>query len=69
MFKALFLLLALQANPNVVWKSEIKNADGVNSIVLTGELRSGIDHVSGTVDITPCEGTACYTPEYYEFDH
>lgn len=69
MFKALLLLLALQANPNVVWKSEIKNTDGVNSIVLTGELRRGIDHVSGTVDITPCEGTACYTPEYYEFDH
>lgn len=68
-FKALILLVALQANPNVVWKSEIKNTDGVNSIVLTGELRSGVDHVSGTVDVTACQGTSCYSPEYYEFDH
>lgn len=69
MLQALLMLIVLQASPNVVWKSEIRNADGVNSIVLTGELRDGIDHVSGEVDITACQGTNCYSPEYFEFDH
>jgi len=68
MFKVLFLLLALQAAPTINWKSELKQSDSGNSIVLTGELAPGVNHVSGIVDFTTCIGTNCNAPEDWEFE-
>lgn len=65
----LIALLALQANPNINWKSELKQSDKGNQIVLTGDIRPGVDHVYGTVDVSSCEGVNCFSPEEFEFDH
>ena len=69
MLKCILLFLVLQANPFVNWKSEIKQTDEGNQIVLTGKIQEGVDHIEGTVDIIPCKGTNCYSPEYFEFEH
>lgn len=69
MLKCILLFLVLQVNPFVNWKSEIKQTDEGNQIVLTGDIQEGVDHVEGTVDIIPCKGTNCYSPEYFEFEH
>ena len=70
MFRVLFLLvLALQASPQIHWKSEVRQApDGTNQIVLTGDLDEGIDHVTGTVSYMPCLGEACYLPVDWDFE-
>lgn len=68
MLRILFIFLALQAGPTVSWKSEVKQTSEGNQIVLTGDIRSGIDHVSGTVDYMTCTGDACNMPEEFEFD-
>lgn len=65
----LIALLVLQANPNISWKSELKQSDKGNQIVLTGDIRSGVDHVYGTVEVSSCEGVNCFSPEEFEFDH
>lgn len=65
----LIALLALQANPNISWKSELKQTENGNQIVLTGDIRPGVDHVYGTVDVSSCEGVNCFSPEEFEFDH
>ena len=70
MFSVLLALLALHLSPNVTWKSELKQTDsGGSQIVLTGDIRPGIDHIYGTVDISSCQGNDCYSPEEFEFDH
>lgn len=68
MFKALLILLALQAGQTVSWKSEIAQTPDGNRIVLTGDIQEGIDHVSGTVDYMTCTGDACNMPEEFDFD-
>ncbi|MBQ6243696.1 MAG: thioredoxin family protein [Bacteroidales bacterium] len=70
MFRVLFLLvLALQASPQIRWKSEVRQAaDGTNQIVLTGDLDEGIDHVTGTVSYMSCLGEACYLPVDWDFE-
>ena len=68
MFKALLILLALQAGQTVSWKSEIAQTPDGNRIVLTGDIQEGIDHISGTVDYMTCTGDACNMPEEFEFD-
>lgn len=68
MFKILMLFLALQAGPTVTWKSELKQTEEGNKIILTGELDAGIDHVSGIVDFSSCRGNNCYSPEDWDFD-
>lgn len=68
MLRILFIFLALQAGPTVSWKSEVKQTSEGNQIVLTGDIRSGIDHVSGTVDYMTCTGDACNMPEEFDFD-
>ena len=37
-------------------------------MVLTGEPRPGIDHITGTIDFMSCEGTECFMPEEWAFD-
>ena len=37
-------------------------------IIITGIPAPGVDHVSGTIDCMPCEGTQCYMPESFDFD-
>ncbi len=69
MLSLLLPLLILQATPNVSWKSELKQTDSGSRIVLTGDIRQGIDHVFGTVSISSCQGTNCYSPEDFDFDH
>lgn len=69
MLSILLSLLVLQANPNVNWKSELKQTDGGSQIVLTGDIRQGVDHVFGTVSVSSCQGTNCYSPEDFDFDH
>jgi thiol:disulfide interchange protein len=69
MLSILLSLLVLQANPNVSWKSELKQTDGGSQIVLTGDIRQGVDHVFGTVSVSSCQGTNCYSPEDFDFDH
>ncbi len=59
----------LQVTPNVTWKSEVEESDSGKRIVLTGEIRKGVDHVYGTVDISSCQGNDCFSPEEFEFDH
>lgn len=68
MLKLLLIFLTLQAGQTVNWKSELRQTPEGNSIVLTGDVGRGIDHVSGTVDYMTCEGDACNMPEEYEFD-
>lgn len=68
MFKALLILLALQAGQTVSWKSEIAQTPDGNRIVLTGDIQEGIDHISGTVDYMTCTGDACNMPEEFDFD-
>lgn len=69
MIKYLLIALALQVNPFINWKSEVKTSEEGNQIVLTGDIKEGVDHIEGTVDIIPCMGTNCYSPEYFEFEH
>ena len=69
MIKYLLIALMLQANPFVNWKSEVKTTAEGNQIVLTGDIKEGVDHIEGTVDVIPCMGTNCYSPEYFEFEH
>ncbi len=59
----------LQVTPNVTWKSEVEESASGKRIVLTGEIRKGVDHVYGTVDISSCQGNDCFSPEEFEFDH
>lgn len=71
MFQHLFLslVLLLQLVPEIHWKSEVRqSSDGVNQLVLTGELDGGIDHVTGTVSYMPCKGEACYSPIDWDFE-
>lgn len=70
MIKILFLAILLQFNSsNVKWKSEIRQTEKGNQIVLTGDIAKGVDHVSGTVESICCKGEQCFSPEYFEFDH
>lgn len=66
----LFLVVALQAGgtATIDWKSELRQTDSGNQIVLTGDLKPGVDHVTGMVDFTTCIGTACNPPEDWSFD-
>ena len=68
MLRIFLLVLALQATPQIHWKSEVKTSSGGSQIVLTGELDEGIDHVTGTVTYMPCEGEACYMPVDWDFE-
>ena len=69
MFRILLLVLALQASPQIHWKSEVRQTpDGINQLVLTGDLDEGIDHVTGTVTYMPCLGEACYLPVDWDFE-
>ena len=69
MFRILLLVLALQASPQIHWKSEVKQTpEGTNQLVLTGDLDEGIDHVTGTVTYMPCLGEACYLPVDWDFE-
>lgn len=65
----LISLSLLQVTPNVTWKSEVKESPSGSQIVLTGDIRKGVDHVYGTVDISSCQGNDCFSPEEFEFDH
>ena len=69
MLSLLLSLLVLQASPNVSWHSELKQTENGSQIVLTGDIRQGIDHVYGTVNVSSCQGTSCYAPEDFDFDH
>ncbi len=69
MLGLLISLSLLQVSPNVTWKSEVKESPSGSQIVLTGDIRKGVDHVYGTVDISSCQGNDCFTPEEFEFDH
>ena len=69
MLSLLISLFLLQVTPNVTWKSEVKESPSGSQIVLTGDIRKGIDHVYGTVDISSCQGNDCFSPEEFEFDH
>lgn len=66
--KILLLALALQVGATINWNSEVRQTPEGNQIILTGDVASGIDHVSGTVDYMTCEGDACNLPEDFEFD-
>ena len=69
MLRIFLLVLALQATPQIHWKSEVRTSpEGGNQIVLTGDLDEGIDHVTGTVTYMPCEGEACYMPVDWDFE-
>ncbi|MCR4824282.1 MAG: thioredoxin family protein [Bacteroidales bacterium] len=68
MFRILLLVLALQASPQIHWKSEVKEGPEGNQLILTGDLDPGIDHVTGTVTYMPCEGEACYMPVDWDFE-
>ena len=69
MLRIFLLVLALQASPQIHWKSEVRTSpEGGNQIVLTGDLDEGIDHVTGTVTYMPCEGEACYMPADWDFE-
>lgn len=69
MIGLLISLSLLQVTPNVTWKSEVKESPAGSQIVLTGDIRKGVDHVYGTVDISSCQGNDCFSPEEFEFDH
>lgn len=69
MLGLLISLSLLQVTPNVTWKSEVKESSTGSQIVLTGDIRKGVDHVYGTVDISSCQGNDCFSPEEFEFDH
>lgn len=69
MLGLLISLSLLQVTPNVTWKSEVKESPSGSQIVLTGDIRKGVDHVYGTVDISSCQGNDCFSPEEFEFDH
>ena len=69
MIGLLISLSLLQVTPNVTWKSEVKESPSGSQIVLTGDIRKGVDHVYGTVDISSCQGNDCFSPEEFEFDH
>lgn len=69
MIGLLISLFLLQVTPNVTWKSEVKESPSGSQIVLTGDIRKGVDHVYGTVDISSCQGNDCFSPEEFEFDH
>ena len=64
----LLITLLLQLTPQIHWKSEVKQSEQGNQIVLTGELDEGIDHVTGTVTYMPCAGEACYMPVDWDFE-
>lgn len=69
MFKLLLIYCALQFGPNVIWKGEVRTTeDGKSQVVLTGDVRQGIDHVFGTVTSSACKGTNCYSPEDFDYD-
>lgn len=69
MIKYLLIALALQVNPFVNWKSEVKTTDEGNQIILTGDIQEGVDHIEGSVEVIPCVGKNCYSPEYFEYDY
>lgn len=69
MFSLLISLAILQLTPNVSWKSEVRQSPEGSQIVLTGDIRPGVDHVYGSVDISSCQGNDCFSPEEFEFDH
>ena len=64
----LLITLLLQLTPQIHWKSEVKQSEQGNQIVLTGDLDEGIDHVTGTVTYMPCAGEACYMPVDWDFE-
>jgi thiol:disulfide interchange protein DsbD len=64
----LFIALLLQLTPQIHWKSEVKESQEGQQIVLTGNLDEGIDHVTGTVTYMPCKGDACYMPVDWDFE-
>ena len=68
MLRIFLLVLALQATPQIHWKSEVKTSGQGTQIVLTGDLDEGIDHVTGTVTYMPCEGESCYMPVDWDFE-
>lgn len=69
MIKYLLIALVLQVNPFVNWKSEVKTTEEGNQIVLTGDIKDGVDHIEGSVEVIPCVGTNCYSPEYFEYEY
>lgn len=69
MIKYLLIALVLQVNPFVNWKSEVKTTDEGNQIILTGDIQEGVDHIEGSVEVIPCVGKNCYSPEYFEYDY
>lgn len=68
MLKLLLLLVSLQVQPSIIWKAETKSSEQGTSVVLTGELEQGIDHISGTIDFMSCKGEQCLMPEEWDFD-
>ena len=68
MIKLLALFLMLQAGNTVTWTSELKQTENVNQVVITGDLKDGVDHITGTIDYITCEGVQCNMPEDMEFD-
>lgn len=68
MIKILALFLMLQAGNTVTWTSELKQTENGNQVVITGDLKDGVDHITGTIDYITCEGVQCNMPEDMEFD-
>lgn len=68
MIKLLALFLMLQAGNTVTWTSELKQTENGNQVVITGDLKDGVDHITGTIDYITCEGVQCNMPEDMEFD-
>ena len=64
----LLITLLLQLTPQIHWKSEVKQSEQGNQIVLTGDLDEGIDHVTGTVTYMPCAGESCFMPVDWDFE-
>ncbi|MBQ5582870.1 MAG: hypothetical protein IIU68_05920, partial [Bacteroidales bacterium] len=68
MIKILTLFMMLQAGTTVTWTSELKQTENGNQVVITGDLKDGVDHITGTIDYITCEGVQCNMPEDMEFD-
>lgn len=68
MFKLLTIFMMLQVGNTVTWTSELKQTESGNQVVITGELKDGVDHITGTIDYITCEGVQCNMPEDMEFD-
>lgn len=66
----LFFLLPMLclAQPSGEGRIKWKSSWSDGKIVLEGTPDSRIDHVSGSVSYTPCEGKSCSMPQEYDFD-